>query len=254
MDSIEVDGNFIPIVSTAEVVKPVFDHFQRTPGDERIKEDILRTIQQAAKDGGLKRMRLFLSDDPILWIGTLQSAYFFRDTQPLSGYAEWAKAKCDLLVEIARRTREDDGIIQHILNYEDFHIEMMSFPFGPRFVTEIYDLRGLDFFLFHYMGGETNAHSDEALFEHASCVAIALESIERYEEAKDVAAQLQARRQRLAEIRREFQAPGADVDKPTLEQLRVIGERFWFDYLSEPVWRALAQQSRQELLDAFSTE
>ncbi len=254
MDYIEVDGHRIPVVSMAEVVKPVFEYFERSPGDEGVKADILRALRQAIESGDVQEMRRFLSDDPALWLGTLQDAYFFKDRQPLSGYPEWAKAKCDLLVEVVRRTRDDDGIIQHILNYEDFHVEVMPFPFGPRFVVEIYDQRGLDFFLFHYMGGETDAHSDEALFEHASCVATALGSIGRQEEAKDVSAQLRARRQRLEAIAREFEAPNSHADAPALNCLRIRGERFWFDYLSEPVWRALAEQSRRELLDVFATE
>lgn len=244
----------IPIVSMEEVVRPVFDRFDRTPGDEGIKHDILRVLRQAIESDDLHAMRRFLAEDPALWIGTLQSAYFFKDREPLSNYTEWAEMKCDLLVQIAGRTRDDDGIIQHILNYEDFHVEVMPFPFGPVFVVEMYRLRGLDFFLFHYMGGQTDAHSDDALFEHASCVPTALKALGREEEAKTVFAQLGARRRRLASIGRDFTPPGADSTTPTLEMLRVLGERFWFDYLSGTVWRALARQSRHELLDAFSTE
>lgn len=97
MDYIEVDGHRIPVVSMAEVVGPVFEHFGRSPGDEEIKADILRALRQAIESDDVREMRRFLSDDPALWLGTLQHAYFFQDREPLSGYPEWARAKCDLL-------------------------------------------------------------------------------------------------------------------------------------------------------------
>lgn len=250
----------IPVISMSEVVAPVFEHFQRPLGDTRIKDDILGAMKEAAGNDELGAKRRFLAADPVWWLGTLRDAYFYQSS--LERYAEWAEAKCALLLTIARTTREDDGIIQHILNYEDFHVEVMGMgvlvmphlPFAPDFVAEMYDLRGLDFFLFHYMGGETNAHSDAALFDHAACVPRALELLGRSEEAQAAEDELQARRDRLTTIGRDFQPPGSDSNTPAFERLRLSGERFWFGYLSQQVWLALADRSRQELLDAFATE
>ncbi|RKT44877.1 hypothetical protein BDD21_2281 [Thiocapsa rosea] len=153
----EISG--IPIVQLADVIKPVLDRYGRPANDLAIRNDILADIRRALVSGDKDRIRLFLSQDEAYWIGTLQWAYFqrFEGVNPLEGYKDWARAKCDLLLAIASRTREDDGIIQHLLNYEDFHVEVLPFPFGPSFIVRLYEMRGLDFFLFHYMGGETSA-------------------------------------------------------------------------------------------------
>ena len=253
MKFVEFNGFQIPVVSRLDVVRPVFEYFGRLPGDEGIRDDILAMLRLAVELGDTQAMQRFLSEDPTLWIGTLQDAYFF-DNQSLAGYSEWCSTKCDLLAEVVGSTRDSDSVIQHILNYEDFLVEVMPFEFGPRFVAAIYDLRGLDFFLWHYVGGETDCLSDRALFEHASCVATALDSIGRQEEAKHVSKELDARRSHLSAITREFHPTTVTEDKSALDLLRVHGERFWFDYLSEPVWRALSEQSKRELLDAFSAE
>ena len=243
----------VPIYRVAELAADVYSHFGRDFGDLAIRTDIVDAINSAAGGDDLGSMRLFLSDHPTLWLGRLQTAYFM-DGDALAAYPAWAGAKCDLILAIARRTREDDGIIQHLLNYEDFHIEVLPFPFGPPFIAELYDLRGLDFFLVHFMGTERDALSDDALFDHAECVGRALDTLGRTREADLARGQLLARRQRLATIGRDYLSPNEAHDGPILERLQVLGERFWHDYLSVLVWQAISRESRSELLDAFSTE
>lgn len=248
--------NGIPLIRAADVIKPVLARYGRSANDPEIRADILADLRGVTPKGELQSLRRFLSQEEAFWIGNLQEAYFqrFEGIDPLDGYADWAQAKCDLLTTIASKTREDDGIIQHLVNYEDFHVEVFPFPFGPSFIVGLYELRGLDFFLFHYMGGETVAYDDQALFDHAESVSKALLKLGRPTEAQAVGRELEGRKHRLAEIQRDFQGPEYDPSTNLLSRIRIVSERFWSDYLSPDVWNRLDRQSAIELVDAFSTE
>lgn len=250
----EING--IPIVQLADVIRPVLDRYGRSANDLAIRADILADIRLALESGDMDAIRLFLSQDEAHWIGTLQWAYFqrFKEVDPLDGYEDWARTKCDLLLAITSETREDDGIIQHLLNYEDFHVEVLPFPFGPSFIIRLYEMRGLDFFLFHYMEGETSAHEDGVLFDHATCVAKSLTKLGRTAEAALVERELEERKERLAAIRRDFRGPEYDPSANLIERIRIAGERFWSDYLTAGVWTKVERQSASEMVDAFSTE
>jgi len=248
--------NGIPIISMADVIKPVLARYRRDENDPEIRTDIISEIQAKLQSGDLVSMRQFLSQEESFWIGNLQHAYFqrFEGIEPLDAYPEWAQAKCNLLIAIAEQTREDDGIIQHLLNYEDFHVEVFPFAFGPSFIVRLYELRGLDFFLFHYMGGETSAHDDVALFDHAESVTKSLTKLGRTTEAALVERELEARRRRLNEVQRDFQGLEYDPSTNLIARIRIAGERFWSDYLMPDVWTKVDRQSAAELVDAFSTE
>lgn len=250
----EING--IPVFRMADVIKPVLDRYGRSANDPSIRADILADIRRALATGDIDTIRLFLSQDEAHWIGALQWTYFqpFKGLDPLDGYEDWARTKCDLLLSVASETREDDVIIQHLLNYEDFHIEVLPFPFGPSFIVRLYEMRGLDFFLFHYMGGETSAHEDGVLFEHATSVAKSLTKLGRIAEAALIERELDARKERLAAIQRDFRGPEYDPSANFIARMRIAGERFWSDYLTPEVWTRIDQQSTSELVDAFSTE
>jgi hypothetical protein len=249
-----IDG--IPVIKISDVIKPVLSRYGRLANDVAIRADIISDLKTAIDSGDIYLMRQFISQDDSFWIGNLQDAYFqsFEGMEPLSGYAEWAEVKCKLILSIAEKTRDDDGIIQHIINYEDFHIEVFPFPFGPSFIVKLYELRGLDFFLFHYMGGETIAHDDSALFEHAQSIEKSLLKLGRSSEAEELKKELMARKMRLKEIQRDFQGPEYDPSKNIVDRIRIASERFWSNYLTPDVWNGLEKQSRRELIDEFSTE
>lgn len=250
----EING--IPVVRLADLIKPVLDRYGRSANDPSIRADILADIRRALVSGDTDAIRLFLSQDQARWIGTLQWAYFqrFGGLDPLNVYEDWARTKCDLLLAIAKHTRDDDYIIQHLLNYEDFLVEVLPFSFGPEFIVQLYEMRGLDFFLFHYMGGETTAHQDGVLFDHATSVAKSLKKAGRTAEAALVERELEARKARLAAIERDFQGPQYDPSANLVSRMRIAGERFWSNYLTPDVWTKLDRQSACELVDAFSTE
>ena len=248
--------NGIPIIKISDVIKPTLSRYGRVKNDIAICSDITSDIKIAIDSGDINLMRQFLSKDESFWIGNLQHAYFqsFEGMEPLSGYAEWAEVKCKLLLSIAEKTREEDGIIQHIVNYEDFHIEVFPFFFGPSFITKLYELRGLDFFLFHYMGGETIAYDDSALFEHAKSIEESMLKLGRLSEAKELSKELAEKKSRMKNIQRDFQGLEYVPSLNTIDRIRIASERFWSNYLTPDVWNFLEKESRIELVDEFSTE
>lgn len=248
--------NGIPIRRMEDVINPVLVRYGRSANDPAIRSDILSDIRCAISSHDDMAPRRFLSQDDSFWIGSLQHAYFqkFDGFEPLDEYEAWAQAKCDLLISIAKRTREDDFVIQHVLNWEDFHVEVFRWPGGPSFIVEMYELRGLDFFLFHYMGGETSGHEDRALFDHAEIVSKSLSHLGRTAESKGVERELESRKRRLIEIQRDFQGPEYDPSTNLLGRIRIISERFWSEYLTPDIWSKVDRQSAAELVDAFSTE
>lgn len=258
MNEIEIVGAKIPVVTTGELIEPVLRRYAVAPLDPKIQGLILADIKGSIESDDPARMRAFLSQDESRWIGTLQWAFFqrFSGQDYLLRYEEWLEVKCTLILGILRQTREDDFVIQHLLNYEDFCIEVLNFPFkrGAQFLIKIYELRGIDFFLFHYMGGQTDAHKDAALFDSARTVVRALKEVERVAEAERVERDIAEREKRSIDIQESFIGPDYDPSSNLRDKLRIASEKFWVDYLSVPVWKALLAESRSELTDAFSTE
>jgi len=252
----EIDG--IPMYTTQEIIAPVLRRLGLQALDPSIRDRIVSDIMETITERKLSSMRGFLSQDESRWISTLQSAYFqpFPGVPPLDRYMEWVDAKCGLLLAILRGTREDDYVIQHLLNYEDFCIEVLDWHYknGAEFLVTIYELRGIDFFLYHYMGGETDAHKDAALFNGATTVVKALRQVERKSEADHLEKDIEARKAKIKDILKHFSGPEYNPAHDLAGRLRIASEKFWSDYLGVPVWRALLPESRSELADAFSTE
>lgn len=239
-----------------EIVRPVLERLGRSLADPRIRTDIIADIQRAIDSNDLQAIRMFLSGHEEYWLQSIQWAYFqcFKTNLSLDDYQNWARVKCELLLAIARKTREDDFVIQHILNYEDFYTEVFPFSFGPTFIVDIYELRGLDFFLFHYGDGVTTAHSDGVLFDHAIRVSDSLRKLGRPTEASLVEKDIKARKERVVAIETSFPSVGYDPSGNVIGYIRVAGEKFWSDYLTPDVWMNIDTQSHSELVDAFSTE
>jgi hypothetical protein len=250
------ETNVIPVISLADIIKPVLDFYGRSTNDLSIRADILNDIRLAVLSEDIDAIRSFLSDDESRWIRNLQWAYFqrFDGIDSLDGYEDWVLVKCDLLIAVASKTREDDRIIQHLLNYEDFHVEVLPFSIGPTFIVRLYEMRGLDFFLFHYMDGEKSAHEDKVLFDHAASITKSLTKLGRTTEATLVERELETRKSSLTGIQKDFQGPDYDPSANLIARIRIAGERFWSDYLTPEVWTKVDCQSTSELVDAFSTE
>jgi hypothetical protein len=258
MKEIDVDGAKIPIFAMGELIQPVLWRYNVGAFDPAIQDLVLSDINESVESNDLERMRMFLSSDGSRWIGTLQWAFIqpFPGREFLDRYEEWVEAKCTLLLAILRQTREEDYVIQHLLNYDDFCIEVLNWPFkkGVQFLIQVYELRGIDFFLFHYMGGQTDAHKDAALFDGARTVVRALREVQRVAESERVDRDINERQKRTVKIQESFIGPDYDPSSNLSAKLKIASEKFWVDYLSVPVWQGLLPDSRSELTDAFSTE
>jgi len=269
-----IDG--IPIVNIKDIVAPVYKYFNLNIGDEQIMDKASEYLEELAFSDNLEKMRSYLWRDLLLNVGNMKLAVIygsknldrFQLLEARTGkedsdrvelpttYGRWIAAQGRLILEILKRTKEEDAVIQHWLNYEDFILELSLTETGCKVISEIYDLRGLDFFLFHYVGGETSAIKDKALFDNAKKIPIALRRMARMEEATQVEKDIESRLKGLIKISNQF-GPREQTQSETdfvLEKLKLKAERFWNDYLSPDVWKALHNDSRTDLIDAFISE
>jgi hypothetical protein len=267
----------IPVVNIKDKIAPVYKYFNLKIGDKRIIEKASEYLEELASSGDLEKMRSYLWIDPILNVG-MSFAVFYAGLDNLylseakigeketdivelpTSYGRWIAAQGHLILEILKRTKEEDADIQHWLIYEDFILELSRTQTGCKIISEIYDLRGLDFFLFLYMGsmgGETSAIKDSLLFELTEeAVPLALRRMARFEEADQVEKDIEDRKKGLIEISHQFGPieQGQNEIDFALDRLRVEGERFWNSYLSPDVWKALHTDSQTDLIDAFVSE
>lgn len=254
-------------VTLDELVRPAYDYFSLPFGDRRLFSAILETVRRLAQATSMETFAPFLSDEehPVcLWrlqwpVVHCLAANRLEVLQEGGGftpdYASWIEAYGQALVALARLTKEFDPWIQQRLNYEDFlFYELQHTDGGKRTVCELYDLRGIDFFLVHYMGGPTTAVSDSALFASARIVPKCLAFAGREEEARAASREIDEREKSLKEILTEYSPPHALSLPATLDCLRLLAERFWVEYLSSSVWGQCSDVSRQDLLDAFIAE
>jgi hypothetical protein len=237
------------------------------PGDPELFRTLLDFMRRIARSTSLEQIipHLHNEDDPLcVWrlkwpfIYCLREGYvsaFDASGKYSVEYADWVEAFGYILLKIAKLTKQYDPWIQHILNFEDFlYHELQHVTGGQRVVCEFYDIRGIDFFLVHYFGGQTTAVSDTALFESSRIVPKCLRATGREEEAGLVEREIDEREKRLREIATEYSPPHAVSLAGTLDRLRLLAERFWVDYLSSEVWALCCDTSRQDLVDAFVAE
>lgn len=273
LNRININGASIPVVKIKDIIAPVYSYFNLNIGDEQIIDKASEYVEGLASSGNLEKMRSFLWIDPVLNVYTVESAVIYGSKkrellEAITGkgdsdrvelptpYGRWIAARGHLILKILELTKEEDAVIQHWLNYRDFILELSSTQTGCKIISEIYDLRGLDFFLFHYVGGETTAIKDKSLFENAKKIPIALRRVARTEEAAQVEKDIENRIKGFTKISNQFGPIKQNQNKANLvlEKLRLEAERFWNDYLSTDVWKALHSDSRTELIDAFVSE
>lgn len=238
-------------------------------GDPDLLPCIIERVSELAitKDWSLVEQYLDINNDPLFLINRAllvshcasqkgfdtSSIENLRDPENLLN--KWADSLSQLLLRIVQQTKDYDYLVQQILNYEDFLFYEMRFtPERRQIACEIYDLRGIGFFLIHYMERETTAYNDDALWNSAFLIVEFLNESGRQEEATRVAEELKYRKERFREIIAEYSRMDSESISETLENIRLAGERFWVDYLSLGVWQKIDELSRPELVDAFVTE
>ncbi len=217
-----IDG--ISIVNIKDVVAPVYSYFNLNIGDKRIIDKASEYIEELASSDNLEKMRSYLWIDHILNVGTVKLAVIYGSknlerfqlleartgkessdrVELYTPYGRWIAAQGRLILEILKRTKEEDAAIQHWLNYEDFILELSLTQTGCKVISEIYDLRGLDFFLFYYMGSEISAIKDKALFDNVKKIPIALKRMARTEEAIQVEKDIESRLKGFIQISSQF--------------------------------------------------
>jgi len=104
------------------------------------------------------------------------------------------------------------------------------------------------------MGNPTTAFKDDALWKSAELISDFLDELGRHEESSYVKEELKQRKEKVKEIITEYSAVDTQSITEALENIRLVGERFWVEYLVSHVWNNLSEVSRRELLDAFVAE
>lgn len=219
------------------------------PGDAGLFQAMLAFMKSLSQKTTIAEISPYLEDQnhPLcVWLLKWSFIYCLREKYVValdeSGkyspeYAAWVEAFGRILVTIARMTRDYDLWIQHVLNLEDFLcLELQNTDGGKHVICELYDLRGIDFFLSFFLQGRVTAISDPALFENSRIVPRCLSFAGRDEEAALVSREIEHRETHLKAIVTEYSPPSALSLPATLECLRLAAERFWLDYLTSTVW------------------
>lgn len=256
-----------------DIIKPVYDFFGIKLGDDSIIDKATDYLNDLIHIKQFENKRSYLWIDKLINVETVNFAITYGHNNVklfnLSGeisngvfdddksvYSKWITAQGYYILSILKETKEEDSAIQHWINYKDFILELSQTKTGCSILSEIYDLRGLDFFLYHYAGEMTSALMDEAMFHNARSISKALKALERTEEAIFVEEELKNKERRIINLSKKF--IGSKEKEPTfdfiVEKLRVNAERFWNEYLSNEVWINIQPSSRDNLIDAFVTE
>ncbi len=106
---------------------------------------------------------------------------------------------------IAQETKEGDHEIQRLLIGEQLICELSMTQYGNRVIAELYDCRGIDFFLQYYFCGEVSAYTNTSLFDFAQrYITRALESLNRAEEISIITQEIEQRKKGLLQIQQEY--------------------------------------------------
>lgn len=196
-------------------------------------------------------------NDSIIFRRFLLLTYFCRTNVVKEIDLEsWTNVFCDLILRIISHTREYDHIIQNILSYDNMLAHEIQYSkYATAIMCKIYDLRGIDFFLFHYAKGEAvSALENSWLFTTANFLVKFLVQNDRVEESLYIEKELAQRQKGLIKIDNEFLSPIRENQGNSLDLLRLQAERFWLEYLNEETWKFLHSISKSDLIDSFVTE
>jgi len=246
-----------------EELLKLYNYFELEYGNISIFEKLVEEIEFLSGDAKWDRVKEILDDvnDPLFLINRGFIPYhhssLVNNSYKFNKFLNaWSDSTAKLLLRIVRTTKDYDFIVQQILNYEDFLLfEMRKNKLRKQIAVQIYDLRGIDFFLIHFFGGKTTALDDDALWKSAELIPEFLKEFNRIEEAKYFEKELQKRKQKLKEILSEYNINKSSNQLEEIKnQLKLYGERFWYEYLSINVWNNLSPISRQDLIDSFVLE
>jgi hypothetical protein len=262
-----------PRFTMDEIIRQVFDFFNIKIGDDSIILKATEYLNELAINGDFEIRRNYLWIDKVINVQSINYAIVFghknADIFRLFGniennivfdnesiWSNWISAQGNFILSILKESKEEDQAIQHWINYENLILELVRTANGCIILGKIYDLKGLDFFLFHHMEKQTNAIEDNAMFNNAEKISKVLDFLQRKEEAVYVYDGINKRKEKIIEISTQFE--NNTNEEPSisfvLDKLRINAERFWNEYLTNNVWCKIHVSSRESLIDAFVTE
>ncbi len=259
----EIDG--IRIVDMKDITEPVFHYFGLEYGDSKVIDKCSLFLQKIIELDDEQQLTLFIKYSNPFDFFLLQNLFsyisdFSWKEKNINIYAEEIETTyssflnkiTSFCVYTLSKTSEFDDLIKYFLTYQDLLYYIQLTPNGKRNLSEIYSLRGLDFFLvFKFSGTTLTATDNNQYFEFAEFILNSLNFTNRKEEAEFVKYEIEARKQGLKEITEEFSIA---LPEKTLEYLRIHSERFWHNYLGEEIFSKIDIQSRNELVDSVVTE
>lgn len=238
MKYIELEnGVKIPIYTREESLTCVYKSFELNYNDPQIVVKAIENLKQLQKQQNTPRelqMEVLTFRD--LWAavaGHMESIRYYDWIGTYSQFFLYAMQNAYDFVE---------GHIKYLLLGEQLLEEMISVVPGLNVVAQIFDERGLDFFLSYYFCGAVN---DEVLLEYSGDrLCRAMKRLGRVEEAEQISLEIENRANGLRNARRDG----------VLDNLRLEGERAWFQYLEVDNWYMLSDKARIELVDAYSMQ
>lgn len=182
-------------------------------------------------------------------------------------YQNWIDIQGQYIYNLLSITKEfDQEVLDWLndsINYLDhfFIFELSLTQKGNEIITKIYDLRGIDFFLNWGTIFSSYDSTDEFIEQAEYFVHDALISQNRIEAVKLVRNELKTRKERLVDISNNFIALNENIGseekkafKKVNENLIVLSEQFWIEYLSLDVYQKLSEESKKDLENAFASE
>ena len=230
-----IDG--IPIYTRKEALTGTYEYFGLSYGDPQIVIKAIEHLKQTQQKNTIDELREAVFLFPSLWSAVsdhAKSAY----------YHDWTCTYSQFFLYVIQSTYELDleYWIKYLLLGEQLIEDMISVVPGSDAIARIFDERGLDFFLSYYFCSEVK---EEVLLEYSGdTLCRAMRRIGRIEESEKISFEIENRANGLRNAQRDG----------VLENLRLEGERAWFQYLGFENWRMLPDKARSELVDSYSMQ
>jgi hypothetical protein len=230
-----IDG--IPIYTREEALTGTYEYFGLSYGDPQILTKATEYLKQVQQKNTTEALR-----EAVFLLRSLWSAV--SGHWESNHYYSWICTYSQFFLHVIQNTYELDleYEIKYLLLGENFLDDMSRVVPGLDAIARIFDERGLDFFLSYYFCGEVK---EEVLLEYSGDrLCTAMKEVGRIEESEKISLEIENRANGL----RIAQQDGV------LENLRLEGERAWYQYLGVDNWRMLPNKARNELVDSHSMQ
>ena len=227
----------IPIYTREEALTGTYEYFGLSYGDSQIVIKAIEYLKQTQQKNTIEALR-----EAIFLLRSLWSAV--SDHWESAHYYDWVCTYSQFFLHTIQNTYELDleYEIKYLLLGEQFLDDISRVVPGLDAIARIFDERGLDFFLSYYFCGEVK---EEVLLEYSGDrLCRAMKEIGRIEEAEKISLEIENRVKGLRNVQQDG----------VLEDLRLEGEKAWFQCLGVENWRMLTDKARSELVDSYSMQ